>query len=175
MIRYMYLYAMGGVYSDLDIVPTRPLEDFHFEDAEAYVVRSGNTRSVFTNSFMISKPGCGSWLDMLEHIKNYRAWPLTIRHLEIMYSTGPLGLTSVLEKHGEKYKISELPTALFMRFSARDVEVLDCKATAFSEGAFLYPLVGNSWHAWDSMLLHKITRHKYIVLLAILLGLFIYF
>jgi inositol phosphorylceramide mannosyltransferase catalytic subunit len=176
MIRYIYLYDMGGVYSDLDIVPLRPLSDYPFEtDCEVYVCNSGNTKSVFTNSFMISKPKCRLWLDLLEHIKNYRKWPLTIRHLEIMYSTGPLAYTKVIKsyiKHGGRVCI--LPTKLFMPFSLVETETMDCKSIAIQKGYFNYPIVGNSWHSWDSKLINFFLLNKDTIILVLVLIIILY-
>lgn len=158
MIRYMYLYNMGGVYSDLDIVPTRSLEEYQFDpNFEIYACSSGNTPSVFTNSFMISKPKCKIWLELLEHIKHYKKWIFTIRHFEIMNSTGPNGYTKILKKNMSK--VSILPSNLFMRFSSAETESLDCKKIALKEGTFNYPITGNSWHSWDSAFLHFICCH----------------
>lgn len=159
MIRYMYLYKMGGVYSDLDIVPIRPLSDYNFDpNYEVYACTSGNTPSVYTNSFMISKPHCSLWLDILEHIRNYKKWFFTIRHIEIMNSTGPGGYTKVIQKHLPK--VFTLPSKLFMRFSSADTEEMDCKEVALKEGAYNYPLVGNSWHSWDSTMIHYILLYR---------------
>lgn len=179
MIRYMYLYNMGGVYSDLDIVPTRSLEEYTFDshpDYEVYACTSGNTPSVYTNSFMISKPKCALWLDMLHHIKTYKKWFFTIRHVEIMNSTGPGGYTKVLQQHMKR--VCTLPSRLFMRFSSAETETLDCKKVALEEGAFNYPVTGNSWHSWDSALLHHVSCHKnkiFIVLFLLMLVLVLYF
>ena len=171
MIRYVYLYDMGGVYSDLDIVPLRPLTEFVFDQsAQIYVCTSGNTPTVFTNSFMISKPKCDVWLKLLNHIKSYKKWGFTIRHLEIMNSTGPNAYTKIVTQHMDK--VSILPSKLFMRFSSADTERLNCKEVALQEGAFNYPLVGNSWHAWDSALLHKISMNRSSIMLVVLVLLF---
>lgn len=172
MIRYMYLYNMGGVYSDLDIVPTRSLEEYNFEkNFEIYACSSGNTPSVFTNSFMISKPKCDVWLEMLEHIKHYKKWPFTIRHFEIMNSTGPNGYTTVLKKNMSK--VSVLPSKLFMRFSSSETESLDCKKIALEEDLFNYPITGNSWHSWDSTILHLICCYYKFILFFIFIFIFI--
>lgn len=163
MIRYMYLYKMGGVYSDLDIVPTRPLSDYSFDpNAEVYACTSGNTPSIFTNSFMISKANSPLWIDMLEHIKTYKKWFFTIRHVEIMNSTGPGGYTKNVRKH--LTRVCTLPSKLFMRFSSAETEAVDCKQVALSEGAYNYPLVGNSWHSWDSAMLHHVSCHKDMIM-----------
>lgn len=160
MIRYMYLYNMGGVYSDLDIIPIRPLTDYNFDSqADVYVCCSGNTPSVFTNSLIISKPNCQIWLDMLEHIKAYKKWFFTIRHIEIMNSTGPLGFTKIARKHIKS--INVLPSKLFMPCSSADTNSTS-KQKALQQGAYNYPVKGNSWHSWDSKLLHDISTKKNI-------------
>lgn len=167
MIRYMYLYHMGGVYSDLDIVPLRSLSEYTFDQSVSiWACSSGNTPSTLTNSFMISQPKCKVWLDLLHHIKTYKKWFFTIRHVEIMNSTGPGGFTKILKG---KSQVGVLPSRLFMRFSSAETETLDCKKVALEEGVFNYPLVGNSWHSWDSALLHHAVRHQQTIIIVFII------
>jgi hypothetical protein len=75
-----------------------------------------------------------------------------------MNSTGPGGYTKVIQKHLPK--VFTLPSKLFMRFSSADTEEMDCKEVALKEGAYNYPLVGNSWHSWDSTMIHYILLYR---------------
>lgn len=165
MIRYMYLYNMGGVYSDLDIVPTRPLSDYNFEpDYEIYAVPSRTTPNVFTNSLMISKPKCKIWLELLDYIKEYEKWPLTIRYVEIMYSTGPSAYSIVINRYLDR--VSILPAKLFMRFSLEETLYSDCKNIAIKENIYNYAVPGNSWHTLDGeIIIFLFINMKYILLI----------
>lgn len=169
MIRYMYLYNMGGVYSDLDIVPTRPLSDYSFDpNYEIYTVPSRTTPNVFTNSLMISKAKCKIWLEMLEYIRNYKKWPLTIRYAHIMYSTGPSAYSKVINRHLDKVCI--LPAKLFMRFSLEETLYSDCKTIALKEEIYNYAVPGNSWHTLDGeIIIFLFINMKYILLIIFLI------
>lgn len=165
MIRYMYLYNMGGVYSDLDIVPTRPLSDYNFEPGyEIYATPSRTTPNVFTNSFMISKPKCKVWLELLDYIRDYKKWPLTIRYVQIMFSTGPSAYSSVINRHLDK--VSVLPAKLFMRFTLEETLYSNCKQIAQQENIYNYPVPGNSWHTLDGeIIIFLFINMKYILLI----------
>lgn len=145
-IRYMFLYVFGGVYMDLDIELMKPLDDLFQDNAEIYLVESGNTGSIYTNSFMASKPGCKIWLDCLKEIKKpYKYWQIG-KHLKIMGSTGPLMLTRVINENKYKYDISTIPTKLVMPCSACDPK------PCTKPGAYTKALEGSSWCGWDSFL-----------------------
>ena len=159
MIRYMYLYHFGGLYSDLDIVPLRNILEFTFDNyngEEVFAVNSGNIKGIYTNAFMISKPGSKIWIEMLNHIQNYWKWPFTIRHLEVMNSTGPLAYTKVLNNNLQS--VYFLPDNLFVPFSSPEIDEYDCKAEAIKLGLFTYPIAGNSWHEADSTVLHYVSK-----------------
>ena len=83
-LRYAWLYIYGGVYMDLDIELTKPLDKLFNQDADLYLVKSGNIGSVYTNSFLASKPRCKLWLDCLDEIKKpYKYWMIG-KHFKTM-------------------------------------------------------------------------------------------
>ena len=107
-IRYMWLYVYGGVYMDLDIELTKSLEDLFYENNDIYVVQSGNVGSVYTNSFIASKPHCKIWLDCLKEVKKAYKWWMIGKHLKVMSKTGPLMLTRVINRNKHKYNMFEI-------------------------------------------------------------------
>jgi len=173
------LYAYGGLYSDLDIVPTRQIDEY-FELLEAvpqlkksqlYVSYSSNMRNVFTNSFIIARPGCSFFLRILNHIKKYQRWPFTPKHFEVMNSTGPLAFTKILSKFS-KQEYSILPSEQFIHFSTAEIDEVNCKEEALKNGYFIYPIEGNSWHDSDSSVVWyagKFFRLKILTAVLILL------
>ena len=145
-IRYMWLYINGGVYIDLDMIVQKRFDDLFYEDNEIYLVCSGNIGGVITNSFMASKPLCKVWLQMLEHMTKKLPWWCIGKHLKVMYSTGPMGLTHVIKKTTTSYL--SLPTKLIMPCSVCDVSY--CR----SDISYLLPLEGSSWISYDTMFLN---------------------
>lgn len=143
LIRYAFLYIYGGVYMDLDIELTKPIDDLFEEDADIYVVESGNC-SVYTNSFLASKPKCKFWLECLEEIKKpYPYWAYG-KHLRVMTKTGPLMLTRVINENKYDYYIRSIPKKLVMPCSVCDIK------PCTKPGAYTKTLEGSSWCGWDS-------------------------
>jgi len=143
-IRYMWLYKYGGIYMDMDMVITKPLDDLFHSDADLYLCASGNIGSCITNSFMASKPGCQLWLDMLEHMKNdppYWAWG---KHMNVMNTTGPVALNYVVKEYG--YAYLALPSKQIMPCSVCNLDRCN------TDNSYIRPLPGSSWVAWDTRL-----------------------
>ena len=162
--RYVFLYLYGGVYMDLDIELKKSLEDLFYEDADLYLVKSGNVGSVYTNSFLASKPRNKLWLECLKEIqKPYKYWMIG-KHLKTMGKTGPLMLTSVINKNRYNYDIHNVPGHLLMPCSACD------KKPCTKPGAYTIALEGSSWCGWDTYIFTGcICYWKYILLIILLI------
>lgn len=174
-IRYMFLYKFGGLYIDMDIELLHDLSPLFTQDADVFLVRSGNIGSILTNSFMASRPRCPIWLKMLSAIQTnwgYQPWMIG-KHLTVMNTTGPMMLNRVV--NNEKFSYVMLPSALMMPCSVCELEDGICDP----KGAYVRPLIGQSWNSWDSRLLNFILcRHqKFLWILAVLffISLFIFF
>lgn len=155
MIRYFILYDFGGIYSDLDLYPNENIEPHLSEDisdADVLVVNSVNLNSVITNSFMISKKKAPIWRIVHEKLKEKLPLFAIGKHLTVMYSTGPLMLTSVFMKNKKLFKL--LPVKKFMAYSSND------DMNIIKENAVLIPLKGQSWNGWDSKLYNFANKHK---------------
>jgi mannosyltransferase OCH1-like enzyme len=122
MIRYMYLYHFGGVYSDLSIIPTKSLLDYDFISSPSDIYLC-NEDDLFLNSFLISKPKCTLWLDLLHHSKMYKKSFFSIPSSEITDSIGSNALTRILLRHSNSVGI--LPSRLFLRNSVHPSEQKD--------------------------------------------------
>ena len=170
-LRYMFLFLYGGVYMDLDIELMKPLDDLFYEDADIYVVKSGNMGSIYTNSFLASKPRCGLWLDCLEEIKKpYEYWMIG-KHLKTMYKTGPMMLTRVINENKYKYHIKNIPKNLVMPCSS-------CESKPCTKpGAYTKALEGSSWCGWDSFFYTGCVCHwgKILLIILIVIVLFIWY
>ena len=163
-VRYLWMYKYGGVYMDLDVELKCSLEDLFYEDADFYVVKSGNVGSVYTNSFIASKPGCKIWLDCIEEMKKpYSYWAYG-KHLKVMDRTGPLMLTRVINNNKYKYNIGLIPQKLVMPCSM--CEPKPCT----KEGAYTIALEGSSWCGWDSLFYNAcICNWKFVMFILLLI------
>jgi mannosyltransferase OCH1-like enzyme len=146
-IRYMWLYIHGGVYMDLDIVLTKPLDGFFESNCDIYLVHSGNIGSYYTNALMASKKGCSLWLECLEEMKISVESPSPLwigRHFHVMNTTGPMMLTRVARR--SNLVIGNLPSKLLIPCSLCD---LPCR---HPDEAYAYAIPGSSWITWDTMI-----------------------
>ena len=145
MARYAYLYEFGGIYTDLDIELVKPLDDLFYEDTDLYLAKSGNVGSIYTNSFLASKPKCKFWLECLKEIqKPYEYW-MVVKHLKTMGKTGPLLLSRTLKKFKYDYTVHNIPSKFIMPCSS--CEPKPCT----KPGAYTIALEGSSWCGWDSL------------------------
>ena len=157
MIRYFILKDFGGIYSDLDLYPTENLDKWFQDNNEVYLVFSGNVYGCITNSFMASKKRAPFWDEILKNLHNKVPWFCIIKHLEIMYSTGPMFVTNVAKKYNKVIGI--LPRVCFMAYDSN--EDFNVK----KDGALLLPLEGKSWNSIDSHILNFINKYKKIIII----------
>lgn len=143
-IRYMLLYKYGGIYSDLDIVPNEDVFRY-LKDGKIFLIKSANSHNITTNMFMASEPGQPFWLEVLEATKCYLPFYAVGKHLKVMMSTGPLMLSSVVEK--TKSIITYLPATLF---NPSNIKEVDSGKSAKRKDTVLRIIEGSSWHSFDS-------------------------
>lgn len=172
MIRYMWLFKNGGIYLDCDYMILKKLDSLFYSDAELYFINSPNIKSVVTNSFMASKPGCGFWLEVLEEVKRRtekrELWARG-KHLEIMMTTGPGTLQKVLKE--TRYPYMVLPVNLINPKSICEIN------TVPNDAYYLHPLQGSSWAGYDTMAMNWCFCHSdwllwfglFLIILAIVL------
>jgi mannosyltransferase OCH1-like enzyme len=164
MIRYFILKDFGGIYSDLDLYPVENLNKWFSDDNDVYLVFSGNMYGCFTNSFMASKKNAPIWDDVLKNLHNKVPWFCFIKHMEIMYSTGPMFLSNVAREY--KHIIGILPRKCFMAYDSN--ENIKIKKPE----ALLIPLEGKSWNSIDSHILNFINKHKKLIAIIFLISYF---
>ena len=86
--RYVLLYLYGGIYLDLDIECTKPLD---FLRAYPFVMPA--TRPVgFSNDFLAAAPQHAFLARLLRTLPACNLWLLT-KYPTVMFSTGPMFLT----------------------------------------------------------------------------------
>ena len=113
-IRYMWMYAFGGIYADLDMECLNPLDDLLTTRQESDTVlfcdldNSGECVSA-NPALIVSKPGCGLWLGILDYAKEHRERYVT-------ECTGPTALGNVLRARRSNFRASLLDqNRLFIR------------------------------------------------------------
>lgn len=162
-MRYFVLYDYGGVYSDLDILPKRNIEEFIKNGSDIFFVFSPNL-NYFSNFFMISRKGHPLWLRMWEELgKEIPKWAVG-KHMEVMCSTGPHMVNRVILD--EKYIIGFLPRRLFA-----PVSVEDDSSKIDTDESVIVMLPGQSWCEMDSKIYNFFFKHRVkLIVLAFLLS-----
>jgi mannosyltransferase OCH1-like enzyme len=170
-IRYFILRDFGGIYSDMDILPLRNIEQF-FEglSADAILVYSGNV-DTYTNSFMASRKGSPFWDLMIEEMmQGQPPWYAVLKHTYIMETTGP----GLLNRVAKSYlgTIANLSREVFMAYNIDN-------HSEHKEHAALRPLEGSSWLNPAEIIIYRILFKVYInrniiILASIILGFMIY-
>lgn len=147
LIRILYLHKFGGLYSDLDKVFLTDFSSFFDQNvSDVFLVRSPNIHSVYTNSFMASKPNSEFWIELINAILEKKLPFYAFgRHLKVMNSTGPSILTRVARNTNSV--IGLLPSNSFERCSYC---VKDCPSS-IERGQYVKQIKGSSWITIDSL------------------------
>jgi mannosyltransferase OCH1-like enzyme len=162
-IRYFILRDFGGVYSDLDIVPLKSLNEYKFIDSDIYIMKSANTPCCYTNSFMISKQGVKVWTNLIKYIEKYELpWYAIGKHLTVMTSTGPEALTRVVNNYDDN--ICVLPLSLFNSSNVDEIDKGLSKDKAINNNSMIYHIEGKSWNGWDSKIINFFYMHTDLVI-----------
>lgn len=164
-IRYMWLYVNGGVYMDLDFELTATIDHLFSGGGDLYLMRSSNFPSSYTNSFMASSPRHPFWLEVLsrmrETVESPPLWAIG-KHLEVMMSTGPGMLSSVLGETVHEY--------VTLPYKVLSPENICCIGD--DEYGLLRKLPGSSWAGWDTIIgnwIHCNTRTVIALVIIIVL------
>lgn len=105
--RYVILYVHGGVYSDLDVMPLKPIDRWlsmnrivlGTEPKEHRELLYKDKKVVLCNAFMISPPKQEIWKNLLEYIaSNYKPYS------RVVYNTGPMAMTNFYDAYPFQFK-----------------------------------------------------------------------
>jgi len=141
-IRYAWLYIHGGLYIDMDLAITKPLDPLFQVDANVFLIQSGNLSDYITNSLMASKPRQNIWIKMMDHAIQKPKWYAIGKHWNVMTTTGPIGLSWVVRD--AKITYLTLPAKLCMPCSTCNIN--NCDTTE----SWVKPLPGGSWTNMDT-------------------------
>lgn len=124
-VRYMWMYKIGGIYFDLDVIAYKSLEDILLKFPDSAFIPTKHSvpnwrhdTDAASPAILASYPGNPIWLKMLDRIaKN--------KDLDVLYATGPIGLANLLrEIHIQNYDtnlilLSEPRLGLGLKFIAK--------------------------------------------------------
>jgi mannosyltransferase OCH1-like enzyme len=164
-VRYFILYHYGGIYSDNDLEPvkciTPLLEKYKKKDCILY--RSSNS-DLLTNDFMISKKKITFWKNIFNELILKCSYKTISKHLEVMYTTGPLLLDYV-------YNNLYLKKPVFI-IDAKYINNCDISTVkpCYNKEAYLKRYEGNSWHGIDSTIFNFFYMYyKTIIFIALII------
>jgi len=167
--RCFVLEKIGGIYSDLDIVPTSNFQWlFENTDAEVYLPMTQNILS-FTNCIMVSKKNSPFWKHAQKWLRKRAGkrseWWGKFNHFLIIFSTGPQLITKAVETYNST--IGLLP---------RNIISQDMTNPEIKNNMFTYATYGRSWNRWDShfLIFFYVNRSKFYKLVFLLLIYWIY-
>lgn len=144
-MRVIILKWIGGVYSDLDIVPTENIEKYFTTGNDIYLVRSINTLDKYTNAFMVSAIGCPLWDLAISKMKSKAKNNFYVgKWMTVMNTTGPILLSETVYDYNGT--IGQLPQTFNLQ--SIDSSIVDDRPPV------LINLNGGSWHAIDAKILN---------------------
>jgi mannosyltransferase OCH1-like enzyme len=158
-VRPLWLKLYGGIYMDMDyfVQPNKVLDDLFQEgggrSASAYLIRSGNSRRRYTNSFMAGLPDAPLWDAYIEEMKvrgNKGSWWALTKHWKVLSTAGPLCLDAAVRGLDASLSsaVYTIPPTYIMNCSICDLaKDAGCKRSA---DAYLTPIAGGSWNGSDT-------------------------
>ena len=155
--RFLVLNKYGGIYMDLDIECKKSLNKLLNYDV--VLANSANVKTIFTNGFFMSVPKHPFLKYCIDHLKeNKDNYSLLGKHFHVMYSTGPLFLTDMVNRFG---KIKNIHILSNKEFSG---DCTICNENECKGGTYFKHIMGNSWHNFDSTLYNFLyCNHKKII------------
>jgi len=159
--RPFILKTYGGLYSDLDIQPNKPLDDLLERGSGVFLVSSPNAK-VLTNSLMASVPEDPFWdhvITLMEKRAKKPSKKWVGKHLKVFNTTGPFLLT-------EAYRTYTRPVTLLP--PAVNQCDLCCPKPCTRPDAYVTLLKGGSWESWDTKVFNFVLcRGKLLLLLVV--------
>jgi mannosyltransferase OCH1-like enzyme len=164
ILRYLWLYAFGGIYLDLDYLVLRPWTHYiEHLNAPLMVLYSANVDRVLTNSMIVAKPGVPMFLNLArDALSKHKTsfWSIS-KHVEVMVTTGPLAFDHAVRNCKMPYAI--LPKKLFLLESPMIGD------GAVEADGYMKALEGGSWNSGDSLILNFLNKYKFFVVAALVL------
>ena len=163
--RYLVLYKYGGIYLDMDIICKKKLDSLL--EYDLVLTKSSNVENSYTNSFYMVIPNHPFIKFCIDNLPNYvNSFYYFGKHLYVMNSTGPVFLTKMVDKYGEK-NIKNIYILANDEF-AGDCTV--CNEDTCQGGTYFSHTIGQSWNSWDSLFYNfMLCNYKKIIVVLLLL------
>lgn len=151
VIRYFVLYHYGGIYIDLDNECLRKLDPLL--SASAFLRKTKPTG--ISNDVMGSIPKHPFFFNVIYLLKSHQK-NLLFPYITIMYSTGPLFLSTIWKKYNR-----------WNFFNSRKIKVLFPDDYKNSEKSFFNVTKGSSWHSNDAKFIKWMGSNLKIIVCAV--------
>lgn len=163
-IRYCILYVKGGFYLDLDYLCNRSFNEIEpIINKPICLVRSNNTPSTVTNSFMYSNVKSHPfWLECIKQMKIKPPFYMIGKHLKVMSSTGPYMVNRVRNQKKFKKDIQLLNIV-------QKCDVCNVGKSEINKNYTLTPIEGSSWIGTDTQIYLFFFCNRYNILFAIII------
>jgi mannosyltransferase OCH1-like enzyme len=163
--RYLVLYKYGGIYLDMDIICKKKMDSLLEHDL--VLTKSSNVENSYTNSFYMVIPNHPFIKFCIDNLPNYvNSFYYFGKHIHVMNSTGPVFLTKMVDKYGEK-NIKNIYILANDEF-AGDCTV--CNEDTCQGGTYFSHTIGQSWNSWDSLFYNFcFCNYKKIIVVLLLL------
>jgi mannosyltransferase OCH1-like enzyme len=173
-VRYCILYVKGGFYLDLDYVCNKSFDEIeNIIKKPICLIRSANTPSVITNSFMYSNEKYHPfWLECIRQMKIKPPFYMIGKHLKVMSSTGPIMINRV-RKQKKFLKVIQILNII----QECDVcNISDIKNTKRDKRYILTPIEGLSWIGFDTKIYNFFlcNKNKIVTIIILFIILFIW-
>jgi mannosyltransferase OCH1-like enzyme len=141
--RLIVLHKEGGIYADLDCYPSgkRPLPLSHWANADL-VVPITSDKTSFSNFFIMAPPQ-SEFLNYTLHRLHTHQQFVIIQYLRVLWSTGPLFLTTMIRDYMKIHP---------------DFQLVAHPLTFYAKHS-----TGRSWHQWDGLVLSFIGDNLWVL------------
>jgi len=149
----------------MDIICKKKLDSLL--EYDLVLTKSSNVENSYTNSFYMVIPNHPFIKFCIDNLPNYvNSFYYFGKHLYVMNSTGPVFLTKMVDKYGEK-NIKNIYILENDEF-AGDCTV--CNEDTCQGGTYFSHTIGQSWNSWDSLFYNfMLCNYKKIIVVLLLL------
>jgi len=165
-LRYFLLHHYGGIYLDLDISPSRPLDPLL--SYPAFACRTKPTG--ISNDALGSVPQHQFWGHVIDSLDAYnRNW--LVSYITVMYSTGPLFLSVIWVEYLSALRSKSANSRGAIEMDRVRLLVNDDEKPGGDSYGYFYNVMGGSWHGPDVDAVFWMGRHWVVVtILGFVLG-----
>lgn len=143
--KYIIIHAKGGIYVDMDILSTEPLDQLL-----QYKVVLAQSEFGLVNDFFMGEKGSDFYLYVIKSLVRSRRVTNVSPFLEVMYSTGPMFFSYAFVEGGYCCGDDSLIVSLH-----------PAQYTSGNEYGMVKHITGMTWHDSDARLVWKIWMMRY--------------